>query len=233
MHKPFNDSPGPHANYNFKPGFGGVVGANRFSFTGKPRAIGTYMDQTPGPDVHGGQRSSLGGIKQTFGARPIEVPGGNHVPGPGKYDVDVAFNRTRSKGQSYSLTGRPANPTLGMQVPGPGQYSVIEAYEKSNVKGPSYSMLGKTRRVDLNDQIPGPAAYNHELKMGGVAFSFTGKYRPPTSSDDGPGPGKYYKESKLGGAAWSLAKRYPQFDTTFAYTELAKEMMLKGYNNSG
>eukprot|EP00462_Mataza_sp_D1_P019673 CAMPEP_0175140902 /NCGR_PEP_ID=MMETSP0087-20121206/11781_1 /TAXON_ID=136419 /ORGANISM="Unknown Unknown, Strain D1" /LENGTH=224 /DNA_ID=CAMNT_0016424205 /DNA_START=88 /DNA_END=762 /DNA_ORIENTATION=+ len=211
---------------------GGLKGANRYSFTGKPRDKGSYGESTPGPAHYDKMRSSLGGVKFSFGAKPLDIPGGNHVPGPGKYNVDEAFNKSKSK-VSYSLTGRPPPQVIGDDLPGPGQYSVVEAYAKSQASnGPSYSIYGKHRRVEIND-IPGPAAYFHQPKPGGVSFTFKGKYLQPGDTEDGPGPGKYYKELKQTvGPQWSLAKRYPQFDTTFAYTELAQKLMLKQYNSA-
>jgi len=227
MHKPHNESPGPHANYIIKNGFGGLVGANRYSFTGKQRYIAsTYGGATPAPNAYTPMKTSLGGQKYTFGARPVELPGGNHVPGPGKYNVDESYNKQKRK-LAYSLTGRPV-PLSGSEHPGPGQYSVQEAYAKSHVTGPSYSFVGKNRRVDLSDTVPGPAAYSYSPKKSGSSFTFKGKYIQPGSHEIVPGPGAYSHELKNGGAQFSLAKRFPQHDTTFAYTELAKQMMLKG-----
>jgi hypothetical protein len=117
------------------------------------------------------------------------------TPGPGSYNMDQSFNKTKGEGPSFSISKTAFrkedwNKVEQMKYPGPAEYNPDKDSTRAR---PQTAFISKTQRKTLferKDMSPGPDAYNlnESYSQRGAIFVGRGKLR---KSDITPGPGQY------------------------------------------
>ena len=118
------------------------------------------------------------------------------TPGPGTYNNDTSFNKTKSDGPSFSISKTAFRKDDWSKIeqskyPGPGEYNADKNLIKSR---PQTAFISKAKRAplfDRKDLSPGPNAYNpsegdQSYSARGPVFTGRGKDK---RAEPTPGPG--------------------------------------------